>query len=174
MRSFGCFTGGRPLDSAFWRFFTAMIFSGLTVTCLDVDGEKSYAPRKDRSAHGAPYATSLAYRAPPIHIESSPLIFLRFLSLTTATHRRNGTQGSTQEYVQYQSPAIDRATSMRTAKILHHGNCRTPGTVLHCSECASISPSTKSLKFLNIANTLQPPPRPASRPMPPLRLPFVV
>ena len=40
IRSFGLLTGGLPLDSAFWRFLTAMMFMSTPVTCLDGVGQK--------------------------------------------------------------------------------------------------------------------------------------
>ena len=147
------------------------------ITWFGVDGRgaENGSPAKSLcTAHCTPLA--FAYRTPPADIESSRSVFafLRALSLTTASHRRNGSQGSIQEYVPPQSPANDRV----------HAHCRYPtprhrsrNLVPYCNAANAPRsvPSTSPFQIIeNMANTLQPPPRPASRPMPPLRLPFAV
>jgi hypothetical protein len=147
------------------------------ITWFGVDGAENGSPAKSHcTAHCTPLA--FAYRTPAADIESSRSVFafLRALSLTTASHRRNGSQGSIQEYVPPQSPANDRVHA--------HAHCRYPtprhrsrNPVPYCNAANAPRsgprrvPSKLSRTWLT---SLQPPPRPASRPMPPLRLPFAV
>ena len=174
IRSFGLLMGGLPLDSAFWRFLTAMSFLSSAITCLGVHGRKNAGLQK-RSAHGAPNATGLAYRTRPIDIESS---LLTFPSRFVTNHSNTSSKWLPRQHprVRPASVAGDRSSyeHAHCEDFAQHGSSRKPATVLQCSECVSISPSTNLSKFKNMANISQPPPRPASRPMPPLRLPFAV